>query len=310
MQNLKSKFKIKSFIIIVFVIGIIFPFNSIQAAEFYFEPFSLEINIDQFVSLNFLIDSQGEEINALEGVIKLPDNDILEVQRISDGNTIVSFWAERPIYDEDNNEIRFSGIIPGGYQGKEGFVLGIHFISREQGKSKIETKDARILLNDGQGTETKVFTTSVEIVVSDQAMPFSIEIKEDLDPPETFIPELARDAGIFGGKWFLAFATQDKGSGIARYESYETIRKREVSKIGRNEWAIAISPYVIKDQDLRSYVYIKAVDNEGNKRVAIVEPQNPMQWYELWENWVIILIIVIFSVLFIRKRLLQTANRK
>jgi len=298
----------------IFSVGLAFLFSVIlalplkgQAAEFYFEPFALEANLDRFILINFFVDTQGEEINALEGVIKLPDN-LLEVQRVSDGNTIVSLWAERPVFDEENNEIRFSGIIPGGFWGKDGFLFSINCFSRGKGQGKIEIEEARALLNDGQGTETAVFVSPLEILVSDQAVPFSIEIKEDLDPPEAFIPELASDPDIFGGKWFLAFATQDKGSGIAYYQVHETNRKREASRIGKNEWAIAISPYVIKDQDLRSYIYIKAVDNAGNQRIAIVEPRDSMKWYELWENWAIILIVAIFLILS-RSKLLKTKKK-
>jgi len=286
----------------IFSVGLAFLFSVIlalplkgQAAEFYFEPFALEINLDQFILINFFVDTQGEDINALEGVIKLPDN-LLEVQRVSDGNTIISFWAQRPVFDEDNNEVRFSGIIPGGFWGKDGFLFSINCFSREKGQGKIEIQEAKALLNDGKGTETKVFVSPLEILVSDQAVPFSIETKEDLEPPEAFIPELASDPDIFGGKWFLAFATQDKGSGIAYYEIYESIRKREVSKIGKNDWAVAISPYVLKDQNLRSYIYVKAVDNEGNQRVAIVEPRNPMKWYELWQIWFIIILLGIIVI--------------
>lgn len=296
MQNSKSQFKIKKFLIIFLIIWNLLPLFSVKAAKLYFEPNSLEIKQDQFVLINFFIDTEQEEINALEGIIKIPEG-LLEIQGVSDGSTIISLWAERPIFNEDKNEIRFSGIIPGGYTEQNGFLFSFKGFSRKLGQGDIEIQQARVLLNDGQGTVTQTIVAPLEVIVSDKAIPFSIETKKDTEPPEVFIPELANDPIVFGGKWFIAFATQDKSSGIAYYQIYESNCKIEISKIEKNKWITVISPYILKDQDLRSYIYIKAVDNEGNERIVVTEPRNPIKWYELWENWVIILIVIMFLIL-------------
>lgn len=298
--------KIQKLIFILLFSTFYFLFSiplSTLAVEFYFEPRINEINVNQFIKVDFFVDTQGEEINALEGTIKLPEN-ILKVQRVSDGNTIIGLWLERPAFDENNDEIRFSGIMPGGYQGESGFIFSISLIALEQGKGAIEIKKARAFLNDGEGTETEISINSLEMAVSDEAMPFLAETEEDLEPPEAFMPELANDPNVFGGKWFLSFATHDKKSGIAYYEVYEGRRENNVSKIGSNKWAKAISPYVIKDQNLRSYIYVKAVDNEGNERVAVVEPKNPMEWYENYFVWILIILVIII-ITWVIKNLLK-----
>jgi len=48
---------------------------------------------------------------------------------------------------------------------------------------------------------------------------------------------------------------------------------------------------------LKSYIYVKAVDKSGNERIAELPPQNPLEWYENYLIWVIIIaggIIVYF----------------
>ena len=119
--------------------------------------------------------------------------------------------------------------------------------------------------------------------------------EKDRESPETFRPEIARDESLFDGKWFLVFATQDKKSGIDHYEVKET---RQGTLTMFSKWIPAESPYVLQDQGLRSYVFVKAVDKERNARVTKVSPQNPLGWYENYENWFIIVLglIIVFAV--------------
>jgi len=51
------------------------------------------------------------------------------------------------------------------------------------------------------------------------------------------------------------------------------------------------SPYLLKDQKLKSFIYVKAVDKAGNERIATLAPRYPLKWYEKWENWIIIIIV-------------------
>ncbi|OGH83817.1 MAG: hypothetical protein A2261_03705 [Candidatus Magasanikbacteria bacterium RIFOXYA2_FULL_44_8] len=136
----------------------------------------------------------------------------------------------------------------------------------------------------------------------------------DVDAPESFKPEIAQDPNIFGGKWFLAFATQDKGSGIDHYEIREDLGFR-IKNLGGiikkflipksyllNSWQEVESPYVLKDQKLKSWVYIKAIDKAGNERIEVIPQKYPFQWYESWLWWGII--IVGFAIAYALKKFL------
>jgi len=99
---------------------------------------------------------------------------------------------------------------------------------------------------------------------------------------------------MFEGKYFLVFATQDKKSGIAHYEVQENRRQ----KIESRKWIETESPYILKDQELRSYIFVKAVDKAGNERIAVVEPRYPIKWYEMYEIWGIIIVMIFIGYIF------------
>jgi len=70
---------------------------------------------------------------------------------------------------------------------------------------------------------------------------------------------------------------------------YET--KSETKNLTNVKWNIAESPYVLQDQGLHSFIYVKAVDRAGNGRIEVVRSRYPMKWYETWWFWFIIIIV-------------------
>jgi len=95
----------------------------------------------------------------------------------------------------------------------------------------------------------------------------------DSTPPEDFKPKIGRDPAVFEGKYFLSFATTDKTSGIDHYEVLEQKRT-----LVRGEKA-AESPYLLKDQSLKSKILVKAVDKAGNERISeIIPPKKPFPY--------------------------------
>jgi len=137
----------------------------------------------------------------------------------------------------------------------------------------------------------------LQIVISEATSspkPVAIEVSDTL-PPESFKPEIAQDQTVFNGKYFLAFATQDKGSGIAKYEVRESRQKIFSFLYG---WKEASIPYLLADQDLKSYIFVKAVDLAGNERMEVISPEYPLLWYENYSVYIIIILsIFVFLIL-------------
>jgi hypothetical protein len=243
------------------------------------------------------LNTGGEEINAVEGKIIFP-SELLKLKEIRDANSIVNFWIDKPKLESDG-QIAFSGITPGGYRGSQGLLLTLIFVSKKEGGGVIELQNAKTLLNDGNGTEAALSITPYQFTISQAvsapSVPPAAPSIIDKEPPESFVPEIGQNPTILNGKWFLVFATQDKGSGIDHYEVKEA--RQKIFDIF-SKWVTAESPYLLEDQELRSYVFIKAVDKAGNERIESVSPKNPLRWYENYENWLIIILglLVAFAI--------------
>jgi len=257
MKKNSLKFKIKSCLLVL-----IFVFFSVlseaKAAELSFEPREINTAVNSVEKVEiFLNTGDGENINALEINVEYP-SEFLRLKDWSNGNSIINLWIKEP---KNNNGIfSFQGIIPGGYSEKKGLLMILYFESLKEGDAEIAIKnDSLVLLNDGEGTEAKTLFSFAKIISksSEEERPM-LEFTENI-PPEPFTPIISRSGEIYGGNYFLIFSTQDKNSGIDRYEVSE----------GEEPFRIAQSPYLLRNQRLDEGIRVKAVDKAGNERMEI-----------------------------------------
>ncbi len=272
--------KILLFILISFFV----PFTS-KAAEIFFGVHEKIVGVGQQFEIGVFLNTQGEVINAVQGKIVFPV-DVLKPIGFRDNSSVLSLWVERP-HVESAGRIAFSGIVPGGYTNSRGPLFSFIFQAEKEGKSVITTDEEQVLLNDGKGTAARFHRAPLTLTIQGKASKGSaLLFPQDFDAPESFTPKVVQDPTVFDGKWFLVFTTQDKGSGIAYYAIHESRRMK--TRIATNQWIEAESPYVLKDQTLKSYVYVKAVDNRGNERIAMLSPLYIPKWYENYLIWVIL----------------------
>ncbi|HDQ16671.1 MAG TPA: hypothetical protein ENN31_00945 [Candidatus Vogelbacteria bacterium] len=279
---------------ILFLIVIIFSLpSSVLAGQFSLQTYKPEIRVGEDVVVNLFLNSEGENINAFEGVVVF-DNDLLEIEEIRDGNSIVNFWIERPT--EQKNQIIFSGLTPGGFNGAEGLMFRIIFKGKNEGEAMIDMLEGRILKNDGLGTEADLKTRNLKMkITSSKASQEMVSWPmRDYEKPESFVPQIGRSEMIFDNQWFVAFITQDKISGIDRYEIKES---RSIILGIFKPWQEAESPHILKDQDLKSNIYIKAIDRAGNERIEKISATNKLKIYENFDFWFIIVMIAIISLI-------------
>lgn len=290
-QFLKIK---KYFVATLTIFMLFFVVADVFSTEIFLNAESKEIKrVDEF-KVDFFLNTENEDINAMEGKI-IFSTYLLELKEIRDGNSIINFWIERP----ENNlsgKINFSGIIPGGYSGKKGLIFSVIFQAKNKGKDIIKINNFKALLNDGKGTEIASTISNLDFLIFQQTAtttPIIIPKVKDTDPPESFKPEISNDPLIFNNKYFLIFATQDKGSGISHYE---------VSECG-SQFIIAKSPYVLKNQKLDCGIKIKAIDKDGNSRIEIISAQKPVKKLDIGMLKVVLpiisllLLIIVLAVL-------------
>lgn len=212
-------------------------------------------------------------INALEGTLILPEN--MQVSRIEIGNSAILVWISEP--HQEGREIAFAGITPGGFSGAQSlFTLQGTFYPRDL--EKIRFENVRALKNDGTGEQVPV-----TLLIS------PVAFRADSESPEDFAPAIASDPNVFDGKYFLVFAAQDKGSGIERYEVRE----------GRfDSWTEAESPYLLAHQSLTKDIYVRAIDNAGNGRVAVVSASVHSAWWEQYGLFAILIVLVLAVIVY------------
>lgn len=279
-----------------FSLGLILP-QMVFAAQMSFDAKTTRVQIGEKFEVKLLVNAEQESINAFEGKIVFP-RDTLDLKEIRDGNSIVNFWIEKP--KNQDGAIIFSGVTPGGFNGRKGLILSAIFEAKKEGVARFEINDARVLRNDGTGSMATLTIAPFEVVVfkgSPAEIPAIPKIR-DSERPESFVPEIAKDATLFDDKWFIVFATQDKASGIDRYEIRES---RQIIFSMFKKWTSAESPHVLRDQELRSFVFVKAVDKVGNERIIKIAPRNPLAWYENYENWIMIIVGLLIIAFAARK---------
>jgi hypothetical protein len=272
-----------------------------------------EVKKGEFIVVSIYLDTQFEEINAVEVYVNFSDN--LIFRDYLDGKSIITNWIEKPhILDVRRPKIEFSGIVAGGISGSNLNLVELVFEAKENGIAKIEIdKNSKVLLNDGLGTRTKLIALSQSFKVLDiQGLSRSelallrgkLKIRDSF-PPEPFKIYLAKNKEIFNGKYYITFETKDKQSGIAYYEISEKpinfifLAKPDIKNLSFKK---AESPYVLEDQSLRSYVVVKAVDKAGNERVEILPPQRFLLYEEILMFAVYLMIFMGFIIFIIKYR--------
>jgi hypothetical protein len=261
----------------------LFVATPVFAAEIRLDAHKAEINHGEQFLMDVIIHSE-ESLNAVEGRLVFPADKLI-VKEIRDGNSVINFWIERPRI-ESSGIILFSGITPGGFSGANKSIFSIVFEAKNTGIASVILQNTKALKNDGLGTETILRKRDSAVSIKSGYNNTSKETLIDMELPESFKPIIESDPNVFEGKNFLVFATQDKISGISHYEVKE-YRFKPISFL--SGYHDVQSPYLLKDQKLKSTVIIRAIDNNGNARVVEVLPRNPLRWYEYLFYWVIII---------------------
>ncbi len=292
----------KKNIIIAGVIALfvfLFPTQTF-AAELYMGSSSKEQGLENQFAVGVFVNTQEESVNAFEGeLVFSPDE--LELKDVLIGDSVVNFWVEQPNKDVECTDVcrlKFSGITPGGYFGDQGRLFSAIFESKKTGTSNLSIENGKVLLNDGEGTEAPLVSSPIELDIVEGSSVPEFKYPFDPDPPESFVPYVGQDKEILDNKIFLVFTAQDKLSGVDHYEVAEK-RGEEVKEYNKLDWKKAESPYLLKDQSLTSFIYVKAVDGAGNSRIEIIPPQKTVSLFRKYALYgIIILLLIIFTCIF------------
>lgn len=114
--------------------------------------------IGEVNTIKIFIDTEDEEINVLEGKIKI--NGPAEISNINTAGSIFSLWAEKPEV-KNNQEINFTGGVQGGVYGKDLRLFVFDLTRKGKGQISVEPIEIAGYLNDGIGTKIENINTNM-----------------------------------------------------------------------------------------------------------------------------------------------------
>jgi hypothetical protein len=304
--------KTKYFLFLLLIISFVPKISS--ATEMFFSPASVTVQKGELIKINLYLTSPEDSLNAAEGKLIFP-GDLLSVSNINFGNSVLNFWPEQPHLEKDG-VIIFSGVTPGGFgSAGQNLLFTVFFKALKEGKANLEIKDAVALKNDGAGTPSNMSTGKGAVIITAKStattpgtsgnVSAELNLKNDTEPPESFTPLVGNNPGIFDGKYFLVFTTNDKQSGIDHYE----VQESRSNSAKNNAWIKAESPYPLSDQALHSFVFVRAFDKAQNIRIAVLSPLYPQKLYQSPLFWIII-VLVCSALLFLKRRSIFFHNEK
>ena len=271
-----------------------------EASTLYFAPPSEDIYQGDIFPVEIRLDSTDESINVLQADINFPPG-TLEVASFRRTNSIVRFWLQEPSFSNMLGLASLVGGLPApGFQEEKGLVGVIHFKAVKSGNAKIGFyPTSRALINDGLGNDAPLTLLGAKLVISDFREEYQSKTPVpllDTISPLAFTPTIGQTESAFDGKYFVTFETQDLESGPSHYEV------REFRNDQWGEWKVAVSPYVLDNQEGTVRVFVKAVDNAGNETIGVSEVTMSKKKLSIYVT-ILLIALLIFAI--VRKKIVK-----
>lgn len=278
------------------------PFFS-DAAEMHVGSPLGNIRIGDTFILDVTLISEEEPANAVEGVLSLSDS--LAIKEIRTASSIVPLWVIAPS-TRTQNSIEFAGVIPGGFQGlygsswigmRPGIVTSLVLEAIAPGEGAVSfSSGTRVLSNDGFGTPLPLQVFGSVFAIGDKEYGSrAVSSPNDVTPPELFELHIIDGNEIGKSGPALIFETSDKQTQVSYYEiAFDKKLKRE----DELSWTRVESPYALSRVHLSQYIFIRAVDEAGNTRLAYLPPNATVSENMFDPLWVL-LFVALFGVLWL-----------
>jgi len=264
-----------------------------HGAQIYLDPSTGKYPAGVTFGVDVRLDNQGQCINAAEVDLAYPKS-ILTAVGVSEGDSIFSLWVKDPTIYGDYGLISFVGGLPGGYCGRvagdanlSNKLATVYFrfpTSTVTSSSIPQTavlsfeSSTKAVVNDDLGTiaDISLAGASYTEILNGQYAPENVwqdAIANDTTPPEPFTVGLYRDPSLFNNQLFAVFSTVDKQTGVDHYEVAEVPTGQLSLPENQWNWTRAVSPYLLKDQNLDGLVEVRAIDAAGNERLESFSTQ-------------------------------------
>lgn len=285
-------FNIKN-IILILLLTVLLPV-SVNAMTMSVENKSGDVKVGDVVILDvYLSTEESEEINAVEGVIKVKGNQ--KIKQITTAGSVFDLWPNKPSFN--NSEISFVGGSASSVFGSKLKLFSVVVEIESMEEIIFEPEYLNAFLNDGIGTKISIneINTKISINNSDRETKNEFEklLFNDKESPNEFDVYVGRDDYSFDGKYFISFNTTDDESGIERYEVIENDSKTPV---------LTGTTYVLQDQSLKGNLIVKAFDHAGNVTIKEININDQVEDRPInWKSLSIAILILLFVYFAIKK---------
>ena len=150
-------------------------------AYLYFDQKSIEARVGENFSTSLMVSSDSQAVNAFEAIINVPNN--LEIVSANYDGSVCQLFIYQP--KTDNNKVDFKCGLPHGYRGTRGKLININLKALAPSDSTLSISNARVLANDGLGTNVLNSALGSNITVEPAVDTVSIKAASSVVPPTT-----------------------------------------------------------------------------------------------------------------------------
>jgi len=182
-----------------------FGVHSAFAATLLFSPQSGTYFAGRSFSVVVEVSSPGEAINAVQGEVSFPTND-LEVLSVSKANSVLNLWVQDPTFSNQNGTVDFAGVVVNpGFEGSNANIITITFEAKNTGNAPLSINSASVLANDGSGTNILTTTKTASFAIASlspvPSLPSAGEISNV--PPKTSLSTvITSNPLVTRGEWY------------------------------------------------------------------------------------------------------------
>jgi len=312
MKIVNCKLKIQLLAMFSFILVFISVLPA-YAAELNFSSPYLVGDGDHLYATNLNLDTQGDNINALEAYLKYSSSEI-KIIKILTGDSLVNFWLTTPTL-KDSNIIHFSGIVPAGYTGN-GKVLTLVYqpliLAGQIHFDLLNDKDhlSHVFLNNAQTTE-QVFAKQTYQLLKPVSNNQTTAVV-DTTPPDPFDIIITKNNPVSVTDWLVTFDARDNLSGIDYYEMTAAPLESQLYT-DQNNWQRVTSPALFKPLVTDKFLAVKAVDKSGNSQMVVVNlypPENQAKAKPINLFYAIIILASIAIATFLLKKIKKNRHEE
>jgi hypothetical protein len=129
-----------------------FLLQSAHAANITLTPSFGSYKAGSTFSVTLNITSNQDAINAVSASLHF-NSDVLSLQSVSKTGSIITVWAEEPVFSNSDGTASMEGVIFNpGFSGATGKVATLSFKARKAGTANITVSSGSVLANDGNAT--------------------------------------------------------------------------------------------------------------------------------------------------------------